>query len=510
MDASSLRNNSASDGADQNHFQQTSAQDSLQQTNHLALPGEAQTGDSSSTLSTNEDRILLHHAISTTTEPQVFLPHETAIHSGGTPGNDNGTESTSSAEQPHTKPVPETDENGPPHSTTDREPPLSFKQSLGKAGTASIVGGYIGILLVGGFLVYLWYGSGTSLEAAHATYLWRQIAIHSWMAQTITLCALILRLIISLQSTVCTSMIAALVLERRSVQRSKVPYFSIFRSVNSGPRKLFEIMTLSKNRMFQHIEFWLVSLLVLVTTALQFTSTVLISDLNNFIMVGDMNETQVPSLLTFNESDFDFRLIGGAFLNRMPMFEMFAESPSQRDASPNEYGLSDTGLVQRGLLPFTESSSRTSLRGLDGNLLTFNSRVACMQPVLDISYETIESAGADYRLVSGRLQYGSSLDNAKAPQQSDCTSTECRETGFECVLPFPLNTRPDKWESVSCLINGVGGQYWGINLNEKWSSADEPWSTNSTSYRTDIHDEYAKIRLEWPRLERDTWCWRTT
>lgn len=99
---------------------------------------------------------------------------------------------------------------------------LPIKQSLGLSGSILIIGGTIGLLGVYAFLTFLWFGNGTESEAANATWAWRQIALRGYMEQVISVAALVLTFIVSLQATVCTSMIAALVLEKRSIPQAKV------------------------------------------------------------------------------------------------------------------------------------------------------------------------------------------------------------------------------------------------------------------------------------------------
>ncbi len=108
-------------------------------------------------------------------------------------------------------------------------------------GCLSIIGGYIGVLGILGFLAFLWFRYGPSPEAADATYAWRQIAVNEWMAQAIALCARALRFAIYVQSGACTSMIAALILEKRF--------------------------------------------------PLQFSSTILLSNMGDFVIVGNVNRT---------------------------------------------------------------------------------------------------------------------------------------------------------------------------------------------------------------------------
>lgn len=85
-----------------------------------------------------------------------------------------------------------------------------------------IIGGTIGLLGVYAFLTFLWFGYGNKSGSANAIWTWRQIALRGYMEQAISLAALVLTVIVSLQATVCTSMTAALVLEKRSIPQAKV------------------------------------------------------------------------------------------------------------------------------------------------------------------------------------------------------------------------------------------------------------------------------------------------
>lgn len=112
--------------------------------------------------------------------------------------------------------------NPPPHGKSI----LPLRQSLGLSGSIVIVAGTVGLLGVFAFLTFLWVGYGSKSEAANATWAWRQIALRGYMEQVITLAALVLTFIVSLQAAVCTSMAAALILEKWSVPKAKVSSYS--------------------------------------------------------------------------------------------------------------------------------------------------------------------------------------------------------------------------------------------------------------------------------------------
>lgn len=99
-------------------------------------------------------------------------------------------------------------------------PPIS--ESLGLWACAIIAGGTALTLAILGFLIFLWFGEGPA-GGERATYVWRKIMLsETWPAQTITICALIVRSVAAAQAAVCTSLVAALLLERRRLPLSKV------------------------------------------------------------------------------------------------------------------------------------------------------------------------------------------------------------------------------------------------------------------------------------------------
>ncbi|KAI0436667.1 hypothetical protein F4803DRAFT_572161 [Xylaria telfairii] len=380
----------------------------------------------------------------------------------------------------------ETPRPGSLNEALDPKLPLPLKESLGMGGYITIIGGHMGIVAIVGFLTFLWFGYGPSPEAARATRSWREIALNDWMTQAISLSALVLRFIISFQTVVCTSMIASLVLEKRFVRRSRVSHFSILRGINDGPTKLLKLMMSSGIGIFRFLEFWLLLFVFVVTLGLQFSATILLLDLNEFLIEGNETHAQVPSLLTYNKNDSTLGVNTDCpnryeLNTRGPIYQLFAEAPSDSDATPNSNGFSDTGLVQRAFLPQAEPDDRTSLRQLDGNLMTMNSRVVCVRPVMDTFYQvSVPFVGFGHvATLTGRLHYAESLEAAGVPAELLCTSSECQEVSFQCSIPMALK---NTWESMACVVGGVGGQWWGLNLAPKLSPVEEPWSPNSTIY----------------------------
>ncbi|KAK5637426.1 hypothetical protein RRF57_013138 [Xylaria bambusicola] len=260
-------------------------------------------------------------------------------------------------------------------------PRLPIKESLGLSGSLTVIGGSIVALGLLSFLMFLWFGHG-GRESANATWVWRQIALRGWMTQSITLASLGLRFTISMQSAVCTSMLAALVLERKLTPKPNVAWFSIIRSTNDGPLKMVRMM-LSSKTLVRSVEFWLLFLLAVTTLGLQFASTILLSDIVDSAIVSDMDQTQMPDL--FDPSGADLSVINWLFGAMKPVYGIFGELDVDYNVLPDARGLSQTGLVQRAFLPLDRPNDRVSTRYFKGNAIVMSSKTACMRPRIYVS-----------------------------------------------------------------------------------------------------------------------------
>lgn len=349
-----------------------------------------------------------------------------------------------------------------------------------------------------------YFKAGSALEAANATWVWRQLAMRNWMPRAVTLTSIVLRFIIGVQATVCTSMVAALLLERLSVPRSQAAHASIMRGINDGPWKLLMLVLSYKARVSQilwHLEAWLILLVALLSLALQFTSTILLSDMHSFIMIGDLNTTTANSLFAFPERE-EFALFAGDLMATIPVYPVFGEVPTTHDSSPDSRGFSDTGLQQRGLLPMPGSDTRTSVREYDGMGMVMSSRVACMRPVItnaSITNVSLDLIDHIYGRLEGVLEFGQALDEARPGTGSSCDSSEeCERLAFDCSIPAAYNAT-ELWAPGACVIDGVGGNIRS-SAQPTWDPAGGPWSENSSVwllYSTDLEDE------EWESLPPD-------
>ncbi|KAI1300962.1 hypothetical protein F5Y03DRAFT_385819 [Xylaria venustula] len=364
---------------------------------------------------------------------------------------------------------------------------LPLKESLGWTGSVTVFGGSAVLLLSTGFLSLLWFGYGDEPEAVSAPWVWRRIALNDWMTRAITISALVLRSVVSFQVALCTSMTAALILEKRSARKSDVAYLSIARSVSDGPRKVVQLLLSSRSWfVLTYIELWLICLLALVSLTLQFSSTFLLSDLHDFVIAGDVKSKPVVNFGTFdilNDTG-----VQTPSLENDPVYAVFGEERANPSITPSASGFSDTGIIRRGFLPFQGSEERTSVRKFRGSTIVANSRTVCVPPQLKGHFLSpngeLEYAGVGHMV--GTLDYSRSIQQAHGGLGPLCVDRECEPVPFDCSIPGLLYDNLP--QSNFCFIETIGRTARDIaallpyNLLTFLTTEADPWALNSTMF----------------------------
>ncbi|KAI0542928.1 hypothetical protein GGR58DRAFT_519190 [Xylaria digitata] len=256
--------------------------------------------------------------------------------------------------------------------------------------------------------------------------------------------------LLGVQATICTSMIAALMLEKYGAQKRHVAWLSVMRSLNDGPLKLGRILLSQRRRAtLLQIESWLTFLVIAVTLALQFSSTLLLSDMNDFVILGNLNDTELGDLIRYTSDDSRVATIQKKFLTASPVYAAFGEVQASFDSTPDERGVCDTGLIQRSLLPLPGVDSRAAVRKFEGTTLVMSSQFSCIRPWI-------------------------------MTPNSLCSDGGCDEL-VDFVCPIPSICRGAGWQTISCIFNGVRGNRNGLRVwNPIWDPVDGPWSRNTT------------------------------
>ncbi|KAH7000729.1 hypothetical protein EDB80DRAFT_649946 [Ilyonectria destructans] len=159
-------------------------------------------------------------------------------------------------------------------------------------------------------------------------------------------------------------MIASVALESHGVPLDAVAEVSIARFTNGGPQSLFMLL-LSGNTFKAPIRFLTMTLL-LVVLASQFTSTLLITDLE-VTRISSFNQT-IKNSFNFDQSTYDvLKILNSKVKNywerRPDRSETFAE---YSEIGMSVEGVDDTGPTIRALIPLALQSEREELRTFEG------------------------------------------------------------------------------------------------------------------------------------------------
>ncbi|KAK0704360.1 hypothetical protein B0H67DRAFT_464300, partial [Lasiosphaeris hirsuta] len=352
-----------------------------------------------------------------------------------------------------------------------------LRAALGILGSVTILLGSLVVFGVLGFLIFLWTGEGHGgSERASAS--WRWFVIGERITQAITLSTVVIRFIIVGQATICTSLVAAVILERHGIPLSKLAEVSIFRSINDGPYRLSWVLitnAFSKASIFPTL---LITILVFGDIATQFLSTMLVTDLQLDLLVGDpVNEI----LMLEMSNSFSGSIYPHNTFSRQPTYAPFGENNvSAISPLPNEKGLSDTGIMQRVFVPVKETN-RTSLRSYEGKAYAMNSRFVCVPPVLEKPHITLvpgpkEVSDANGYFISAGIDIAGTLADAGLEFPPDCDGGSCfaGSSAFNCSLPW-VEKAAYGIPTALCLPDGSNA----YSPYPSWAINDRPLSNRS-------------------------------
>lgn len=221
-----------------------------------------------------------------------------------------------------------------------------------------------------GFLAFLWsYRNGGNVNST-----FYRIVVGGWIVQAVTITSVVLRFAVSTSAGIATSMLAALALEVQGTNLRSAASVSILRFVNSGPQSL--LLDLKHSWKHNWRSSATASLLFLTTLLLQFTSTLLASDLGDGFLIGPEARNTTNTRITQGNLDLSGASV---FISGTPReFPLFAELHSGGGSDPDS--TRDTGVLLRGLLPFPSSAIRTSIEAFSGQSTILDSRVVCVRP----------------------------------------------------------------------------------------------------------------------------------
>ncbi|KAI1120487.1 hypothetical protein F5Y10DRAFT_289621 [Nemania abortiva] len=250
----------------------------------------------------------------------------------------------------------------------------SALRRIGKLRSATLLLSVVFSIASLSYLGWLW--NGTPDDPTNA---WAKVVRNQWVTRSATVAAVVLRVASSAQAAVTTSMLAAFLLETRGVRLQDAAEFSILRFSNSGPLMNLQTFFQNSRALAGLVVLILVLLLALITTTLQFTSTILLTDLRGRFVLGP--------------SESDSYLSGVKWNSAAPLYVNYWTVTPTTTAHFIEYSkpvnspdyVADTGFSVRGFLPISNETARSQLRSYRGMAALFDTRVVCSRPSIDFT-----------------------------------------------------------------------------------------------------------------------------
>src|SRR3569833_2012684 len=290
---------------------------------------------------------------------------------------------------------------------------------LDRLGPLSAIHLTVGPLLLFGplaWLAFIWF-AGEDVELRHS------VLVGDWVTKSITICTLVLRTESGLLSGLCTGMLAALALVQaggvRLVDAATYSIVGAARSDSMLPRLLSAFSSSMARAAFAVLITGLAFALLVTTTAIQFSSLILVSDLA---------VTQIPGVASSSNTSYRFncsqdqifdlpyrRIEGrvGSWYRKpafYPTYAEYSETPFIQD------GVSDTGVTLRAMVPSSAAPTREPVQRFEGSTTVLDTRVTCQRPVLNNVY--VQSYySSNYLNTKGTLQIsGQILSSIATPR----------------------------------------------------------------------------------------------
>ncbi|KAK5954803.1 hypothetical protein OHC33_004529 [Knufia fluminis] len=320
------------------------------------------------------------------------------------------------------------------HGTVDEQDP-SLLRRIGYWSMFVLVAGIIVELAGVAFLVFLWTN-----PTGYTTY--RKIILANWLTRSITLSALAIRWAVSAQAATAASMLAAIVLHKSRVPLPDAAAISLIRFAASGIHNLL-LPLLGTLKLRVGCLIWCLALVMTTTTLLlQFTSTVLLSDVQLDMIQGNPTETTINAMWSdsfgaVEDLGFGYTQTESDLLTRAPtMYPTFAEL---RNPAYFDNYIYDTNTSYRGLLPIPDAQTRSMIRRYEGPAAVIDTRTICIKPesinidislFLDVALNDFQDGNNVY--VRGQIGFTQDME------PNEYLEDPRMSIPFNCTAPLPV------------------------------------------------------------------------
>jgi hypothetical protein len=247
--------------------------------------------------------------------------------------------------------------------------------------------------------------------------------IQGWATRSVAVTTLVLRTCVDLQAAIGFAILASLLLESKSgIHLSQTASISPMRTGSTSPWTLVRCVleefwrSTAQSRRNYHV-YAMATCLLITTSVLQFSSTLLLSDLKLGPLIGTADPSQVRPGLSYPVGGMERIARDSAWTTNPPNFATFGEYHEQ--PSEADDGMADTGMLLRAFLPYSSTELRQSLATYTANALTLDARVACQAPYI-----------TDFQ---GKGRNGQ-ITGVVSPTKNATTLQSIIPTPFECTV----------------------------------------------------------------------------
>lgn len=359
-------------------------------------------------------------------------------------------------------------------------PPIT---AVGKAGTIMLSISTVVIFTSISMLAYLWTAQQNMSTAG---YLWRLIATKLSFPQVVTLCTMALRWGTAVQFCLFTSMLASVAVENFQVTLSQIMTVSIMRATSAEPVELLWALLQGNHYILWAIRtIALTTILLLLQTTFQLSSTILLSDLRPGQIRGNEDNREIRYGLRGDlQKEMDKYTTDKPWGFKPPFWPIFAE---YSEAPIVAEGIIDTGFVIRTFLPFTTTQDRQSVGNYSGKATSIPARVTCFRPPFSKlrfhgNPNTVENT---LNFVTGDIKFSEvQFQLLKGCESLPCRGSQEHTQPFNCTLSMGKRGALSEWSSTLCPVEDPLGQKY-FSTNESSYFGNGYLLLNVTGYQED-------------------------
>lgn len=250
-------------------------------------------------------------------------------------------------------------------------------QRLSSASLLALLMSALAVLAMSSFLLFLWFGDSRNKT-------WGHIMVQGWATRCVAVTALVLRTSVDMQAAVACAILASLLLESKSgIHVFQTAKISAMRTESTSPwafaRCVLEEFWRSTARSRRNHHVYAMTICLLITTiVVQFSSTLLLSDLKQGLLIGGVTPSEVQPGLSYPVGGVERIARDSAWTTNPPNYATFGEYHELPKETTD--GVVDTGILLRALLPYAATELRQTLATYTGNALTIDARVTCQAP----------------------------------------------------------------------------------------------------------------------------------